>query len=104
MSTTPDESGGEQPDCGAKAPILEELRRLLAEIERLPSELQAGLRRALEDCNANYTRRTRVLSQVHEALEQLRLDMKYLMFDLEATRRERDDALRSRRGRGEEND
>ena len=28
-----------------------------------------------------------------EALSQLRLDMKYLIFDLEATRRERDDAL-----------
>jgi hypothetical protein len=27
---------------------------------------------------------------VQEALGQLRLDMKYLMFDLEATRRERD--------------
>jgi hypothetical protein len=30
---------------------------------------------------------------VQEALSQLRLDMKYLVFDLEATRRERD-ALR----------
>ena len=28
---------------------------------------------------------------VQDALGQLRLDMKYLMFDLEATRRERDD-------------
>jgi hypothetical protein len=28
---------------------------------------------------------------VQDALAQLRLDMKYLMFDLEATRRERDD-------------
>jgi hypothetical protein len=27
---------------------------------------------------------------VQEALSQLRLDMKYLLFDLEATRRERD--------------
>jgi hypothetical protein len=28
---------------------------------------------------------------IQEALSQLRMDMKYLMFDLEATRRERDD-------------
>jgi hypothetical protein len=28
---------------------------------------------------------------VQDALSQLRLDMKYLMFDLEATRRERDE-------------
>lgn len=35
-------------------------------------------------------RRRRILSLVQDALGQLRLDMKYLMFDLEATRRERD--------------
>ena len=36
-------------------------------------------------------RRRRILNLVQEALAQLRLDMKYLMFDLEATRRERDE-------------
>ncbi len=36
-------------------------------------------------------RRRRILSLVQDALGQLRLDMKYLTFDLEATRRERDD-------------
>ena len=36
-------------------------------------------------------RRRRILSLVQDALSQLRLDMKYLAFDLEATRRERDD-------------
>ena len=36
------------------------------------------------------TRRRRILNLVQEALSQLRLDMKYLIFDLEATRRERD--------------
>jgi hypothetical protein len=39
-----------------------------------------------------HERRTRVLDLVQEALSQLRLDMKYLIFDLEATRRERDKA------------
>jgi len=38
-----------------------------------------------------YTRRRRrILNLIQEALSQLRMDMKYLMFDLEATRRERD--------------
>lgn len=36
-------------------------------------------------------RRRRILSLVQEALSQLRLDVKYLMFDLEVTRRERDE-------------
>ncbi len=36
-------------------------------------------------------RRRRILNLVQEALSQLRLDVKYLMFDLEVTRRERDE-------------
>lgn len=36
-------------------------------------------------------RRRRILSLVQEALSQLRLDIKYLMFDLEVTRQERDE-------------
>lgn len=39
-------------------------------------------------------RKDKILETVHTALGQLRLDMKYLMFDLEATRRERDEALK----------
>ncbi len=42
-------------------------------------------------------RRRRILTLVQEALSQLRLDMKYLVFDLEATRRERD-AYRQKSG------
>jgi len=41
-------------------------------------------------------RRQRILGLVQEALGQLRLDMKYLLFDLEATRRERDELRRMR--------
>lgn len=39
-------------------------------------------------------RRRRILALVQEALSQLRLDIKYLMFDLEVTRSERDDLRR----------
>ncbi len=42
-------------------------------------------------------RRRRILGLVQEALSQLRLDIKYLMFDLEMTRKERDE-LRERLG------
>lgn len=38
-------------------------------------------------------RRTRILRICQEALSQLRLDLKYLVFDLDATRRERDEAV-----------
>jgi hypothetical protein len=43
-------------------------------------------------------RRRRILSLVQDALSQLRLDMKYLAFDLEATRRERDEFQRKLNG------
>ncbi len=39
-------------------------------------------------------RRRQILTLVQDALSQLRLDMKYLIFDLEATRRERDEYRR----------
>jgi hypothetical protein len=45
---------------------------------------------ALENLAEVTDRRNRILELVKEALAQLRLDMKYLIFDLEATRRERD--------------
>ena len=45
-------------------------------------------------------RRRRILSLVQDALSQLRLDMKYLAFDLEATRRERDEFRRKLEGIG----
>lgn len=55
-------------------------------------ELQIAYERVVESIR----RRRRILALVQEALSQLRLDIKYLMFDLEATRSERD-ALRQQR-------
>ncbi|MFO0943401.1 MAG: hypothetical protein U0930_21920 [Pirellulales bacterium] len=45
---------------------------------------------ALRRVTESSVRRRRILTLVQEALGQLRLDMKYLVFDLEATRRRRD--------------
>jgi len=38
-------------------------------------------------------RQKRILILVQEMLQQIKLDMKYLVYDLECTRRERDEAL-----------
>lgn len=47
----------------------------------------------------HYTRlHSRLLRIAQEAVDQLQLDVKYLQFDLEATRRERDELLREMRG------
>ena len=36
-------------------------------------------------------RKSRIMNLIQEAISQLRLDIKYLTFDLECTRKERDD-------------
>lgn len=67
-----------------------ELNKAMAD---LPDQWRRHLLPAIEAVNEDCTRRRRILGLVQDALSQLRLDMKYLMFDLEATRRERDAAL-----------
>ncbi|MFO7904439.1 MAG: transcriptional regulator [Planctomycetota bacterium] len=59
-------------------------------IATLPSQYRSGLEPLMDRVIESTRRRRRILSLVQEALSQLRLDMKYLVFDLEATRRERD--------------
>jgi hypothetical protein len=68
-----------------------DLERLMASIRSVPDEFSRDIVPALERVVESTKRRRRILSLVQDALSQLRLDMKYLMFDLEATRRERDE-------------
>lgn len=67
-----------------------ELRELSAEVASLPESFRQRLQPLVEQVIESARRRRQVLTLVQEALAQLRLDMKYLIFDLEATRRERD--------------
>jgi hypothetical protein len=68
-----------------------DLLRLAEVIQTLPADQSRDLIPALERVVESTKRRRRILTLVQDALSQLRLDMKYLMFDLEATRRERDE-------------
>ncbi len=70
-----------------------DLLELTAAIQGLPIEHRVALLPALRRVTDSSVRRRRILTLVQEALGQLRLDMKYLVFDLEATRRERDGYL-----------
>jgi hypothetical protein len=67
-----------------------DVQELGAAISRLPQEHRQQLEPLLSRVLESTKRRRRILGMVQDALGQLRLDMKYLMFDLEATRRERD--------------
>jgi hypothetical protein len=67
-----------------------ELQEMVNAVNALPARYRDAITPALNRVIECSTRRRRILNLVQEALSQLRLDMKYLIFDLEATRRERD--------------
>ena len=77
-----------------KTPHVEEvpadLQEMAVAIQTLPLEFRGHFDVLLGRVLEGTKRRRRILNLVQDALGQLRLDMKYLMFDLEATRRERD--------------
>ena len=72
-----------------------EIPRELAELGQLIVSLnnsrQPELELAFQRVVDSVHRRRKLLELVQEALSQLRLDIKYMMFDLEATRKERDE-------------
>ncbi|MBI1311615.1 transcriptional regulator [bacterium] len=82
------------PDSGEND-LPRELIDLARAIAALPAEQQTELEPVYSRVVDSVKRRRRILSLVQEALAQLRLDIKYLMFDLEVTRKERDE-LRER--------
>jgi len=71
-----------------------EIRKLAEACAALPAEYRGRLDPLVQNVLDSTRRRRRILTLVQDALSQLRLDMKYLMFDLEATRRERDEFRR----------
>ena len=71
-------------------PLPLDLNDLIAAVRELPEKHRNQLEQPLNRVVEYTRRRRRILNLIQEALSQLRMDMKYLMFDLEATRRERD--------------
>ena len=74
-----------------KDQVPQELIDLRAQMQHLPSYLRDKLMPLCERVG-HFTRlQSRLVRMAQEAVDQLQLDVKYLMFDLEATRRERDE-------------
>jgi len=95
MSTQPTRSTEAE-----KNELPSEVIELVNAINKLPANVREGIDKHLERVVSNTKRRRKILSLVQDALNQLRLDMKYLLFDLEATRRERDDFRRQLEEKG----
>lgn len=90
------------PSTNATNEISQDLLDLATLVTELPTAHRERLEPVLARVFESTRRRRRILNLVQEALAQLRLDMKYLLFDLEATRRERDLYKNSDGSRGEE--
>jgi len=88
--TTPDELPRELIELGKR-------------IATLPEEHYRELEQSYSQVVDCVRRRRRILNLVQEALSQLRLDVKYLMFDLDVTRTERNE-LRAQLDESERDD
>lgn len=78
-------------DIDSKEELPRELVELGRRIAALPPEHAKALEGSFTQVVECVRRRRRILSLVQEALAQLRLDVKYLVFDLDVTRQERDE-------------
>jgi len=70
---------------------IHELAELLRLVDALPAEWRTDFYPVLDRLAACQERRLRMIGYVQDSLNQMSLDLKYLIFDLEATRQERDE-------------
>ena len=61
---------------------------LIQEIRSLPPEEQEKMEKLVEETKDRQKKLTKTVVNIQEAIDFLRLSIKYLLFDLEATRRE----------------
>ena len=64
------------------------LSELVAEIRALPETERTKLALLAEETKHRHQELKKTVSSLHESIDFLRLSIKYLLFDLEATRRE----------------
>lgn len=64
------------------------LMELIGQIGQMPEQERAPLERIAEEAKTRHEKMRRTISDLQESLDYLRLSVKYLVFDLEATRRE----------------
>ena len=64
------------------------LAQLLQQIGTLPEDQRPQLERLAEETKSRHDRMKKTLTDLQDSLDHLRLTVKYLVFDLEATRRE----------------
>lgn len=64
------------------------LNQLLSQIDTLPESDRPKLAQLASETNSRHQRMKKTITELQDSLDHLRLSVKYLVFDLEATRRE----------------
>ncbi|MEM8757229.1 MAG: hypothetical protein AAGF47_05545 [Planctomycetota bacterium] len=65
-----------------------QFQKLLEKIKELPEDQRGNLENLAEETKDRHTRMKKTITDLQESLDYLRVSVKYLVFDLEATRRE----------------
>ena len=71
-----------------EAPIEKKLADLIEELRHLPTLFDPGQILGTRRSRADLKKRLKTADSIQEAMDFLRIGVKYLLFDLEATRRE----------------
>lgn len=66
----------------------DQFNKLLEKINTLPSDQQNKLKELASDTKGRHEQMKKTISELQDSLDYLRVSVKYLVFDLEATRRE----------------
>lgn len=66
----------------------QKLGELISQIDAVPESERSDLIKLAEETRARHDRMKKTIGDLQESLDYLRLSVKYLVFDLEATRRE----------------
>lgn len=61
---------------------------LITQIESMPADQKQRLSALADEARERHTRMKKTVSDLQDSMDYLRLSIKYLLFDLEATRRE----------------
>ena len=64
------------------------LTELISQINTLPESERDQIRKVADEARERHERMNKTVGELQESLDYLRLSVKYLVFDLEATRRE----------------
>jgi hypothetical protein len=78
------------PSSGFKEPLPREMYELNKSLEALPANHRARLGPLCDRVGQLLQLQSRLIRIAQDTVDQLQLDVKYLLFDLEATRNERD--------------